>query len=792
MEPERWEVDVVLSDGGTARLRRLAPSDRDALVAFYGRVSDESKYLRFMQAHPTLTDDELDGLTHADAVDHVALGLELRDEVVAIGRYDVLPAQSERVAEVAFLVRDDQQGRGIAHLLLEHLAALGRERGVVRFVAEMLRENRRMIRVFTGAGYSVRPELADDLVVVDFTLAPTDDTRRQARRRTQRSQAAAIQRLLHPDRIAVVGEEAALAPWLQRLAESFRGEVVTRLTPAGAPRAAAELLSEVAGEVDLVVSAAGFDELDAVLQQAAAHDAHAVVALANVGTRPLDAEQARDLVRWARAHDVRVLGPESLGLLTTSADAPLNLTPAGGVRPGSVAVFAQSAGIAALVLGRALEVDLGISSFLSTGLFADLSGNDALRYWGKDETTRVVLLALDTVGNPRTFQRVVRRVAADKTVVLFAPARALRSVAPSSAGLPRIPEAAIAQAMRQTGAVVVSRRDAFIDVARIAARQPVPRGPRVAVVSNATRLADQVALAASRFGLQAARVVTVPGGPGVAARLAEVAHAEAAGGQVDAVVVAAVEIGVPLLADARAQLDGVAAAGTGVPVLLITVGLHPPTPDLPDEDAFGTLPVFDNYGEAVEALALLARAQPYRGEAPPPAAIDRHAADAAVQAVLDAAPDGGPLDASALDRLLAALDFTVQRDAPHDDAVKVIVAALEDGVLGPAVSLGVAGLATEVFGDTAWRVPPLDEAGARAMVDELRAGVLVTAAGEAPTQALAGLIARIAALKDALPEVVELALDVAVSDAGARVVGGSGRVLPIAHERDALARSLDR
>ena len=791
MQPEHWGADVVLADGGTARLRPVQPTDAATLVAFYDRVSDTSKYLRFMQPHAELTAGELHAATHPDHRDHVVLLFELRDEVIAVGRYDLLPGLAERVADVAFLVRDDQQGRGVAHLLLEHLAAVGRANGIGRFVAEMLPENRRMVRVFTGAGYSVRPELVDGLVTVDFSLEPTDDTRRQARRRTLRSQSAAIRRLLHPDSIALVGSEAALAPWLEQVRASFRGRLLTLLTAVDNQRTAAELLASVEDQVDLVVTDAGFDQLEDLLHEASARGAEGVVALATVGTRPWDPDQARLLVQWARAHDLRVLGPESLGLLTTDPAAPLNLTPAHGVRAGGVALFAQSAGVAALVLGRALGVGLGLSSFLSTGLFADVTGNDALRHWGADDATRVVLMSLDTIGNPRTFHRVVRRVAAEKTVVLFAPARALRSVAPSSAGLPRMPEEAIGQAMRQTGAVVVTRRDTFVDVARIAARQPVPAGVRVAVVSNASRLADQLALACARFGLSATHVVTVPGGPDVAAGLALLAHAEAASGEVDAVVVAAVEIGVPLLAAAHEALSAVAAAGTGVPVLLVTVGLHPPAIALPPEDVPGSLPHFDNYGEALEALAHLALAQPHRAEAPAPAVFDRTAADAAGHTLLAGSAEGREVAAGALRPLLSAVGVELGGAAVGPPTHEVVVRAIEDGILGPAISVGLAGIATDLFGDTAWRVPPLDAAAARGMVAELRAGVLLEDAGESALAGLAEVIAKVAALKDAFPEVVELTLQVTVGPGVAIVADAAGRVLPIPHERDPLARRVD-
>ncbi|MCB0900367.1 MAG: GNAT family N-acetyltransferase, partial [Actinobacteria bacterium] len=133
--PQHWEADVLLRDGGTAHIRPIRPEDRDVFVEFYDRVSDQSKYYRFFSPMPKLSDRDLDRFTTVDHVDRVAFVLTLQGQIIAVGRYDLVKPGE---AEVAFLVEDHHQGRGIGQLLLEHLAQAGRERGVERFIAEVL------------------------------------------------------------------------------------------------------------------------------------------------------------------------------------------------------------------------------------------------------------------------------------------------------------------------------------------------------------------------------------------------------------------------------------------------------------------------------------------------------------------------------------------------------------------------------------------------------------------------------------------------------------------------------
>ncbi|MDX6256211.1 MAG: hypothetical protein QOJ11_2545, partial [Frankiales bacterium] len=166
--PPYWEADVVLSDGGTAHIRPIRPDDADRLVTFFHRWSAETVYRRFFTVRSELTPTEIERFVNVDHHERVAIVAELGGEMVALARYDRLPESNE--AEVAFVVEDAHQGRGLGSVLLEHLAAAARERGIGSFLAEVLPGNRRMVGVFTDAGYVARREYGDGVVRLSFPI----------------------------------------------------------------------------------------------------------------------------------------------------------------------------------------------------------------------------------------------------------------------------------------------------------------------------------------------------------------------------------------------------------------------------------------------------------------------------------------------------------------------------------------------------------------------------------------------------------------------------------------------
>ena len=168
--PFEWEADVVLSDGSVARMRPIKPSDAQRIRAFHAGQSEESIYLRFFAPLRELSDRDVQRFTVVDYDERVALVALHQDRIIGIGRYDKL---DDTTAEVAFNVSDSFQGKGIGSILLEHLAMVGLDGGVTRFVAEVLPQNRRMINVFREAGYNVKHRLEDGVISLSFDISPT-------------------------------------------------------------------------------------------------------------------------------------------------------------------------------------------------------------------------------------------------------------------------------------------------------------------------------------------------------------------------------------------------------------------------------------------------------------------------------------------------------------------------------------------------------------------------------------------------------------------------------------------
>ncbi|UGQ13872.1 bifunctional GNAT family N-acetyltransferase/acetate--CoA ligase family protein [Yinghuangia sp. ASG 101] len=510
--PAHWEADVVLRDGSTAHLRPVGPHDADRLVAFYGRVSAESKYLRFFSPYPRLSDRDVRRFTHHDWVDRVGLGLFVGGDMVAIVRYDRIgpdgravrtgPRGRSSTAEVAFLVQDDQQGRGVASVLLEHIAAVARERGIRRFIADVLPANRRMMHVFTEAGYTQQSAFEDGVVRLTLDLQPTDSSTAVMLAREHRAEARSTARLLNPRSVAVIGagrREGTVGNTLLRdlAASGFTGPVYA-VNPAagntpveGVP--AYPTVADIPGEVDLAIVAVPAPEVQRVVEDCGRHGVHGLVVVssgfAETGD-PEGRERQRRLVRTARSHGMRVIGPNCLGLLNTDPAVSVNASLAPRMpRRGRVGMFAQSGALGIAILESTVDRGIGLSTFVSAGNRADVSGNDLLQYWEDDPATDVVLLHLESLGNPRKFTRLARRVSRRKPVVVV---KSLRH----AGGVPRghgtraltLPDHAVDSLFRQAGVIRVPTVAEMFDVAQLLAYQPLPAGDRVAIVGNSDSL----------------------------------------------------------------------------------------------------------------------------------------------------------------------------------------------------------------------------------------------------------------------------------------------------------------
>ena len=658
--PAHWEADVVLTDGTVAQLRPVHPDDGELLHEFFSSLSETTLFLRFFGNHSQQIDGEVQALLASDHDQRTGLVLTIREDIVGVVRYVTLPEYApEKVAEVAFLVRDDLHGRGIATLLLEHLAEVGREVGIERFVAEMLPENRSMLNVFRNIGYSMTPGRGDGAITVDLAIAETPEARAIMEQRERRSESAAIRSLVSPETVGIFGPGPAVEPLTQALAEAgFTGEVST-----------AETMTELPSELDLIVVPGSVDAVT-VLDDAGTRGCHGLLMMAPPAGPEVSPEEAQRVVHEARSLGVRTLGPAALGLINTDDDVRLNVNLAPLPRKGVVGVFTQSAGVGTIMLAKALSMGLGISTFISTGSYADVTVNDVMHFWSEDDATQVCLLSVDRVGNPRKFFRILRELSRRKPVIVFTPSRALRGARWDNVhSLPSAPAGALDQAIEATGAIVVSQRDEMFDVARLLARQPIPAGRRVRIISNSPGLVDQAAQAANRWELKSVDPHVVADDGDIIGELVSEGRRSLQDPDVDAVMVGMVEVAdASRLVTLRDRLEELAAEQLPKPLVGVFVGFEqPPFPTAPDGP--GRLPAYSSYADALQAIARAAdmdtrRRLPRMDTATEEPLKPAGAARKVVESVLSEAPQGRDATDPEAIAILADYGITLVPTAP--------------------------------------------------------------------------------------------------------------------------------
>ncbi|WP_405805837.1 GNAT family N-acetyltransferase [Streptomyces sp. NBC_01187] len=707
--PAHWEADVVLRDGGTARVRPITPDDAERLVSFYEQVSDESKYYRFFAPYPRLSDKDVRRFTHHDYVDRVGLAATVGGEFIATVRYDRIDelgrpaAEPADEAEVAFLVRDDQQGRGVASALLEHIGAVARERGIRRFAAEVLPANTKMIKVFTDAGYSQKRSFEDGSVHLTLDLEPTERSLAVMRAREQRAEARSVARLLAPGSVAVVGASRTPGGAGRTVLESLRAGgftggvyAVNRELPGSptgtGPESAAELagvpayrsVGEIPEHIDLAVVAVPAEGLSSVVAECGEAAVQGLVVLSDGFGR----DEQRELVRLARSYGMRLVGPNALGLINTGPDVRLNATPSIRMPArGRTGVFTQSGAIGITLLDGLDRRGIGPSSFVSAGNRADVSGNDLLQHWDEDPDTDVVLMYLESIGNPRKFTRLARRTAARKPVVVVKGARQRGSAPPPGHAAPasRAPDATVYALLRQAGVLMVDTFTELLDTGLLLAGQPAPAGPRVGIVGNTEALSLLTYDACLNGGLRPRPVVALPGtaGPGHFGTALGEALADPGTDAVLVTVIPAVPAELPgtapthdaadppqgyveTLADALQQATE--AAG-GKPVAVVHLAME----GLEAALAARGLPSYPTPERASHALAEAVRYARWRAEAGAPGKVPEFEVDEAAAASLLARVTDVPARSQALTdqdaaRLLGCYGIAVQPTLPAPDA----------------------------------------------------------------------------------------------------------------------------
>ena len=487
------------------------------MVEFYSRVSDKSKYYRFFSPMPHLSERDLRRFTHVDHHDRVAFVVLLQERMIAVGRYDVVEA---REAEVAFLVQDDHQGRGIAQVLLEHLAQAGRERGVERFTAEVLPDNSRMIQTFRDAGYRVASGYHDGVITLEFPIDPTDTAIGVMHGREHAAEAASIDRFFRPRSVAIIGASRRQDTIGQVLVHNlvmadFTGRiyVVNPSAPAVSGMPAYKNVNDIPDDVDVAIVAVPADAVTDVVLDCANKGVHGLIVISSgfAETGEEGRRRQRHLAGLCRSYGLRLIGPNCLGIINTDPAVQINAS-LSSVLPtrGRAGFFCQSGALGSAILEKVRNRGLGLSTFVSAGNRADVSGNDLLQYWEEDDATEVVMMYLESIGNPRKFSRITRRVSRRKPIVAVRSGRTTQGV-PMGHTVRRIgaPQAAVDAMFRQAGVIQVDTLDDMFDVAQLIAHQPLPRGRRVAIVGNSDALGLLAADAAAAVGLVVNRSVAL-------------------------------------------------------------------------------------------------------------------------------------------------------------------------------------------------------------------------------------------------------------------------------------------
>nr|WP_228045944.1 GNAT family N-acetyltransferase [Saccharopolyspora sp. HNM0983] len=679
-----------MTDGGTVHLRPITPDDADSVLAFHARLSDRTRYFRYFGPYPRMPQRDLERFTQVDYQNRTALIALLGDDIVAVGRYDRLGEQ--RSAEVAFVVEDQHQGRGLGSILLEHLAAAARECGLRRFVAEVLAENSGMVRIFRDAGYQVSRAMEEGVVHLEFDIDPTEQSVAVAHAREQAAEARSVHNLLRPGSVAVIGastDHAKIghAVLTNLLTADFTGPVYPvnpehrSVRGVRAYRSVLDIPDDVALAV-VAIPAASIDEvLDACLAKGVKTLVIVSSGFSETGIEGREVE--RVMVRAARVHGMRVVGPNALGVINTDPEYRLNASLAPQLpEQGRTGFFCQSGALGVAILDTATQRGLGLSTFVSAGNRADVSGNDLLQYWQTDPATDVVLLYLESFGNPRKFARLARRLARTKPVVVVKSGR--NAVRPGLAATSvQIDETSVQALFEQSGVIRVESVAQMFDTALLLAHQPLPAGDRIAIVGNSSALGMIAADVAQAQGL---RLIDEPVDVGAAAGPEEFADAvrEAAlRSDVDALVTVFVPpVAVPGAAYARALREALQEAGRTRSVPVVTTFLA--AEGVPDELAVpgpdgtagkGSVPSYPSPERAVLALARASRYATWRaapqGHFVRPAGVDEARAQDMVHQWLEAGAER-LTDEQAV-RLLGCygielLDFRKVHDA--EDAVR--------------------------------------------------------------------------------------------------------------------------
>lgn len=512
--PAQWSWDVVLRTGSTMHVRAVRPSDAQGILELFRGLSPAAIKSRFFDMRSP-EDALLASPAVVDYDDIFGIVGEIGGRIIAVAHW-YRGRKYRHHAEAAFAVADEMRGCGVGTRLLECLAEVARSSGITAFTAEVMESNRSMMDVFLDSGFAVEKHTVQGTVGVKFSLEETDYFEEKAAERDQKAAFASMKSIFEPRSIAVVGAstrrgQLGAEVFHNLIAGGFKG----RLYPVNPAAETVEYVpcyprvSDIPGPVDLAIVVVPAERVTDVVADCVQKGVRAIVMItAGFGeTGPAGKRREEALLAQVRAAGIRMVGPNCMGVLNADPNVSM-LGTFSSVFPsaGNIAMSTQSGALGLAILDYARKIGVGFSTFVSVGNKADVSGNDLVQYWAEDPRTQVILLYLESFGNPSKFGRIARRVAHKKPIIAVKSGRSQSGAraASSHTGALATSDAIVNDLFRQAGIIRTDTLEEMFDVAQLLALQPLPPGRRLGIVTNAGGPAILAADAAEAGGLKLA------------------------------------------------------------------------------------------------------------------------------------------------------------------------------------------------------------------------------------------------------------------------------------------------
>jgi acetate---CoA ligase (ADP-forming) len=494
----KFRREEILRDGYRVLLRPIEKSDVPLWLGFISRLSTHSLYLRFHYIPKGMTEEDA---LHYCTVDYknsfayvAEVGYGKDRKIIAITRYYRLP--NKRSAEVAFAIEDAYQNIGLGTKLIQGLADVARENDITVFEADVLGENRQMMIAFKDYGFHITSSMEGGVYHVTFPIKQTTIVDKKEAFRDRTAVVASLQPLVNPKSVAIIGAArnvGTIGNLLMRciLQSGYSGIVypVNPNTEAVLSIKSYPSIMDVPGKVDMAIIAVPAAVVNRVADECGRKGVRALIVISD-GFRernPEGAVREEELRNITLSYGMRLVGPNCMGIINTDPEVSLNAT-FSQVYPkvGNIAFLSQSGAMGLTILEHVRNMNMGLSSFVSVGNRADVSYHDFLQYWEQDPATKVILLYLESFGDPDKFAKVARRVSMKKPIVAVKSGTTAAGARAASSHTGALASSDVASSIlfKNAGIIRVNTVEELFNMAALLSTQPLPKGRRLAIVTN--------------------------------------------------------------------------------------------------------------------------------------------------------------------------------------------------------------------------------------------------------------------------------------------------------------------